>query len=151
MYGRIIRAGHQLNMPDVTTYQHAMELMNEPPKYLCDDEPTIVAETISQYLGPRLPGGPRALACAIEYNHVHLLVGPVHERLDRFIGRIKGNTSSVLRTHPNNWNRQRIWATGYWKVFLFDDDAVRIVQEYIHAHNIRRGMTASPYEWLRRI
>ncbi len=101
------------------------------------------------------PGKPEAIcskpacyAAAIEDNHVHLLFGPVGEDLGKFVGRLKGRTASVLRKLPANQERSRIWTAGYWKVFLFDDEAVAAVRGYIEDHNIRRGFSTSPYDWV---
>ncbi len=90
----------------------------------------------------------RAFACAVEPTHVHVLVGPVREDIARFVGRLKGTTSSALLKHPENWGRKRIWTSGYWKVFLFEMNALPPVQGYIEAHNTRAGRAASPYPWL---
>jgi len=87
-------------------------------------------------------------AAAIEPTHVHLLLGPLREEIGRFVGRLKGSSSSAARRHPANRDRRRIWASGYWKVFLFDDDAVRAVADYIAARNVRRGFPAARFAWV---
>jgi hypothetical protein len=166
VYGRLIRAGHRINLPDATTYDHARSLMKEEPKVLGAEERRIVAHILGSHIAPALAGvnaaqslAPRSLpesprevvrafACAIEPTHVHLLVGPVREDIGRFVGRLKGTTSSALLQHPNNWGRNRIWTNGYWKVFLFDMEPLMIVQPYIESHNTRAGRPASPYSWL---
>lgn len=170
VYGRLIRAGHQINLPDVTTYEHARSLMKEPAKVLSAEECRIVADVLGSHIAPALagvdvrgPGAPggamvtpakagancvRAFACAIEPTHVHLLVGPVREDIGRFVDRLKGTTSSALLQYPDNWRRKRIWTNGYWKVFLFDLDALPPVAGYIEDHNTRAGRLASPYTWL---
>lgn len=148
LYGRLVCSGHRLNVPDATTYEHALQRMTEPPKCLRDNESDLVAAVLSRHLAPALAGAPSAYACAIEPNHIHLLVGPVRERIDRFVGRLKGSSSAALRKHPNNWDRTRSWTAGYWKVFLFDRDAVCAVTKYIESHNLRRGIPARPYEWI---
>jgi transposase IS200 family protein len=101
---------------------------------------------------PGKPGAmwdkPACYAAAIEDNHVHLLFGPVGEGLGKFVGRLKGRTASELRKLPANQERRRIWTAGYWKVFLFNDDSLAAVQRYIEDHNTRRGLPASPYDWI---
>jgi len=173
LYGHLVASGSRLNVPDVATYRRAQELLKEPPKWMSVDEMDLVAKTISAQLAPGLPryvvvdaatveksalspGKPGAKlpvahACAIESNHVHLLLGPVSEDISKCAGRLKGTSSSALLKHPNHVGRERIWTTGFWKVFLFDIEGVVAVQEYIQAHNIRRGLPASPYEWLQPI
>lgn len=154
LYGRLKRAGHQINLPDVTTYEHARSLMKEPAKVLGPDEIAFVGDALGEWLRPvgrpaASPGKPGAMcvAAAVEPTHVHLLIGPVQENIGRFVGRLKGKSSSAARGHPENWDRRRIWGTGYWKVFLFDDEAVEAVAEYVIAHNRRRGLADVPFEW----
>jgi hypothetical protein len=91
---------------------------------------------------------PLAWACAVEPNHVHLLVSPLNEEVAKYAGRMKGRTSSEVRKQPRNQSRQRIWTADYWKVFLFDMEAVAVVKQYIEDHNVRRGLPAAPFPWL---
>lgn len=88
-----------------------------------------------------------AFACAIEPTHVHLLVGPVREPVGRFVGRLKGASSSKLGQALTS-NRTRIWTSGYWKVFIRDCAVLHSVARYIRAHNVRRGLPSDPYDWL---
>ncbi|MCC6680905.1 MAG: hypothetical protein IT445_08380 [Phycisphaeraceae bacterium] len=39
---------------------------------------------------------PVCYAAAIEHNHAHFLFGPIAENLDRFVGRLKGMSSSAV-------------------------------------------------------
>ncbi|MDY7109027.1 MAG: hypothetical protein SYC29_10370 [Planctomycetota bacterium] len=87
-------------------------------------------------------------AAAIEPTHVHLLLGPVREDIERFVGRLKGSSSRAARKHPANRDRRRTRAGGYWKVFLFDDDAVRAVADHLAARNVRRGLAAARFAWV---
>src|SRR5207253_6365078 len=119
--------------------------MTEPLKRLDPEEIAVVADELSRHVGAA--PGPPAWAAAVEANHVHLLVGPVEEDLERFVGRVKGRTSSAVGALPRNPDRKRVWTKGYWKVFLFDDIGLRAVKEYIDAHNVRRGLPADPYPW----
>jgi hypothetical protein len=155
MYGRLRAAGHQLNVPDSATHDRATELLKDPPKQLASDEFDVVANTFAKLLSPNVDaqGGllPAAHACAIEPTHVHLLVGPVRENIDRFVGRLKGTSSSALMKHPSNRGRSNNWTTGYWKVFVFDVTAMHAVARYIESHNERRGLPIAPYHWLQPI
>lgn len=158
LYGRLRAAGHRLNLPDAVTLEAARSRMKELPKVLSEEEQGIVGEVLGPQFAPRSASTPakagamcegvRAMACAVERTHVHLLTGPVRENVGRFVGRLKGTTSSALVKHPDNWGRSRIWTAGYWKVFLFDDDALPIVAAYIESHNAGRGFPASPFDWL---
>ncbi len=152
MYGRLRAGGHQLQIPDQVTHQRAIELSKESPKTLANDEVDIVASAFAKCLAPNVDAQGRSLpvahACAIEPTHVHLLVGAVREDIDRFAGRLKGTSCSAVLKHPDNWGRTSTWTTGYWKVFLFDVEAMHAVAGYIAAHNERRGLPAAPYECL---
>ena len=72
----------------------------------------------------------------------------MNEDIAKFAGRIKGRTSSAVGAMPKNAGRERVWTSGYWKVFLFDELGVTAVREYIEAHNVRRGLAAAPYPWI---
>ncbi len=145
LYGGVTECGGKLNLPDALTRQRVLAAMTEPPKRLDSDEVTVIAEVLSRHLGS---SGPPVWAAAIEPNHVHLLVGPVREDLARFVGRMKGRTSSEVGSLPKNSGRERVWTSGYWKVFLFDEVGVRAVKEYIDAHNVRRGSSPEPFPWI---
>jgi hypothetical protein len=145
-YGDVIARGGQLNRADLTTREYARERLTESPKILTRDERIAVATTLGTLLGGR--DQPKAYAAAIEENHVHVLLGPVEEKIHVTAGRLKGCTSRDVLKLPANSERTRTWTAKYWKVFLFDDTAFFAVKRYIEEHNIRRGLPASPYDWL---
>ena len=142
LYGKIQAAGNRLNLPDEWTREVARERMVESEKVLSADETTLLAPLIGR------TAGFRAHAAAIEPTHVHLLTGPLRENVARVAGRLKGSTSSALLKHSLNTGRRRIWTTGYWKVFLYDMDAVLCVKNYIEEHNERRGLPRAPWDWI---
>ncbi len=142
-YGHVLQRGQQLNPPDTTTQTRATSLMREPQKVLDEEELQLVTKTLDDYLAPGMPGETwRLHATAIERTHVHLLFGPLDDAIGEVVGRIKSRTSSALLKLPINQGRRRIWTTGYWKMFLFDDNAMAQVAEYINAHGGRRRSRA---------
>ena len=144
-YGHVLHRGQQLNPPDAATQTRATSLMREPQKVLNEEELRLVKQTLDDYLAPGMPGETwRIQATAIERTHVHLLFGPLNDPIGEVVGTIKSRTSSALLKLPINQDRRRIWTTGYWKVFLFDDHAMAQVGEYINAHGGRRGSRAEP-------
>lgn len=147
LYGRLKMAGHRINLPHDVSVTHAQVSAADPPKVLTPGERVIVAHELSHHVTPGKPGS-ICYAAAIEDNHVHLLLGPLSEDIGKYVGRLKGRTSSVMRKLPANADRKRIWTAGYWKVFLFDDEAVTAVARYIGQHNVRRGLPATPYDWV---
>lgn len=153
LYGRLIEAGHKLNIPHQPTLQRATALAKESPKILTAYEISVVAEKIGEivHLAPGMPGaicGLRIEAAAIEPTHVHLLLAPLAHDIEDAVGRLKSQTSSALLKLPDNWNRKRTWTAGYWKAFLFDPAIIPIVRLYIEAHNQRRGLLPMPYAWI---
>ncbi len=158
LYGHLIARGHQLNIPDKTTQSCASALMKEPPKWLNNEEVLITADVISKILGGIpvgrfTPGKPGAIctpyALAIESNHVHLLIGPLSEKLEPTLGRLKGVSSSLIGELPHNAGRSRTWTAGVWPVFLYDREALHAVYSYIIDHNLRAGRPAHPFPFTR--
>jgi len=145
-YGHLLECGGKLNRGDLASQQQARERMTEPAKVLSNEERLVVAETLGTLVGGAEQ--PRAYAAAIEETHVHLLLGPVAEDIGKAAGRFKGKTSSAVLQLPASRERQRTWTAKYWKVFLFDETAFAAVKQYIEAHNIRRGLPASPFSWI---
>jgi len=143
-YGHVLQHGQQLNSPDATTRTRATSSMHEPEKALNEDEIRLVKTTLEDYIAPGMPGETwRIHATAIERTHVHLLFGSLNDPIGEVVGRIKSRTSSALLKLPANQNRRRIWSTGYWKVFLFEDNAMTQVARYIDAHGGRRTSRAA--------
>ena len=64
------------------------------------------------------------------------------------MGRFKGKTSSAVLTLPGNQERERTWTAKYWKVFLFDVEALFAVKQYIDDHNVRRGPSPNSFPWI---
>ena len=148
-YGHVLQSGQQLNPPDAATQTRATSLMREPQKALTEEEIRLVTETLDDYLAPGMPGETwRIYASAIERTHVHLLFRPLNHPIGEVVGRIKSRTSSALLKLPVNQDRRRIWTTGYWKVFLFDGDAMAQVASYINAHGGRRAPRATSVSWV---
>ncbi len=139
-YGHVLQRGQQLNPPDIATQTRATSLMREPQKVLDEEEIRLVTETLNNYLAPGMPGETWHInATAIERTHVHLLFDSLNDPIGEVVGRIKSRTSSALLKLPANQDRRRIWTTGYWKVFLFDDNAMAQVARYVNTHGGRRG------------
>ena len=57
-------------------------------------------------------------------------------------------TSSAVLKRLGNENPNRVWTSGYWKVFLFDDAGVAAVKDYVEDHNLRRGLPARVVSWV---
>jgi REP element-mobilizing transposase RayT len=168
LYGQLTRDGHQLNMPDQTSIDISRTRLTEPPKLLSLPERTIIAtEFANHFRYPHLPPPnhhytvtsaatgqietymkPNCHAAAIESNHFHLLLSPLEEDLDRYIGRLKGKSSSTLKKLPDNHSRQHLWTAKFWRVFLYDPEATLAVRHYITTHNRRQNLPEDPYPFI---
>lgn len=157
-YGRLIRDGHRLNVPDKKTHMVARTLLKEPPKVLAPAEMEIVADVIGNIAGGiaipgRTAGKPAAMcgvhALAIEPTHVHLLIGPLREDLSDTVGRIKGISSSLIGGLPQNSKRSRTWTASFWRVFLYEPRSFGAVRDYVEAHNVRAAKPPAPWPFTR--
>jgi hypothetical protein len=167
LYGQLQKSGHRLNIPDKTTHDFARSRLIDTPKSLEPHERFLVAATLAEhfnYAGTNSltytvpanvqPGQgrgymkPQCLAAAIEETHIHLLLGPIQEDLDRYVGRLKGATSAALNKLPQNNNRTHNWTAKFWRVFLFDDRSLPQVRTYIRNHNLRRKISTDPFDWI---
>ena len=147
VYGMIVERGGKLQMPDSTTRAFARQRMNEPPMILSPEDVQTVADEFAELVSK--PGAPAVYAATIEPTHVHLLIGPVREDLHKFVGRLKGRSSSELLAKGRHPERNRVWTEGYWRVFLGDDFGLESVREYIQRHHVRAGRSSNPYSWCR--
>jgi len=162
VYGRLRGKGSRLNPPDKTTRQHAHRVARGKPVHLTPVQVGAIASTLGALRGSIAPGMPgakysdakpvanlRIHAAAIEPTHVHLLLAPLPTPIGRVVGRIKSTTArAALSVAPNAAVHRRTWTAGYWKTFLFDEDAVSAVKGYIESHNLRRGLPAAPWPWI---
>jgi REP element-mobilizing transposase RayT len=149
-YGNLIERGHHLNLPDATTKSHALQIAKEQEKVLSDRKIEVVADELGVLFetDPVLRGI-SVLAGAIERTHVHLLLGAMEADISQVVGKLKGRTSSRVLGLAENAGRGRTWTSGFWKVFLFDDEGTLEVKRYVQDHNLRRGLCAAPYPWIR--
>ena len=144
--GHVVAQGGTLNPPDTTTHARALENMNLPRVVLSTEEISIVAETIAQQLTPGMPGAKwRIHTAAIEHTHIHLLFGPLEDPIGNVVGRLKSRASAAIVRHSG---RTRTWTSGYWKGYIFDDEGMYAVIDYITQHNLRRNAPAHPYAWI---
>jgi len=155
-YGQLVREGHRINAGSEATRQAAIRQAKGQPKTLCETDIKLLAASIEEVArgGPAagVAGGAPAAAwtiyaAALHPQHVHLLLAANTEPVSRFVGRVKGKSSSRIG-HANGEAGQRVWTQGFWRVFLFDWEAVRAVRYYIICHNTRCGMPADPFGWI---
>ncbi len=86
-------------------------------------------------------------ACAIMPDHVHLVVGPGHIRVEHLVIQLKGDATQKLvelGIHPfggikdKNGRPPKCFARGEWKVYLDPDDILRAIR-YVEDNPIKEG------------
>jgi REP element-mobilizing transposase RayT len=89
----------------------------------------------------------RVVAASIESTHMHLQL--------TFTPRDIGNTAKWISDQCTKAIRRRagfeakVWAKGRWLQYIFDADHWDRLLAYIERHNMRRGLPAKPYPWIR--
>jgi REP element-mobilizing transposase RayT len=87
-------------------------------------------------------------ACAVLPDHVHLVVGPHSQPADVLAARFKMVATSRLKQeqlHPfghltkPNGSTPKCWQRGEWKVYLFDEEAVRRAITYVEENPLKEG------------
>jgi REP element-mobilizing transposase RayT len=150
IYGHPRARGDRPNPPDADTRRDVTAIAKESPKILSPGEIELIANVFATILRPPNPmPSTRCFAAAIEPNHVHLLLGPLPDaERQPIVGRLKGQSSSALRSLPTNVNRTRTWTAGYWHHDISDKTTLSAIRAYFVNHNIRRNLPADPYPWI---
>ena len=155
-YGRLIARGHQLNIADEITRLAATAIARGTARHLEPADTLLAADTIGQVIPGGLEvgmadGKPASrwtiYAAAIEREHLHLLLAANTEDVSKLVGRVKGKSSRTIN-HANGCTGKTLWTAGFWRVFLFDWDAVRAARNYIVNHNVRRNIPVDPFPWI---
>ena len=155
-YGRLIKRGHRLNIADDIMRLAAVNSARGTARHLTKRDILLAADTIADII----PGGPKVgmvggksasqwtiYAAAIECEHLHLLLAANTENVSTLIGRIKGKSSRAINA-ANHRTGETLWTAGFWRVFLFDWQAVRAARDYIVNHNVRRNIPNDPFPWI---
>ena len=92
-------------------------------------------------------------ACAILPDHVHLVVGRPHIKIEQLVIQLKGNATQALMAqgiHPlaqwteKNGRHPKCFARGQWKVFLDPEDIPRAIR-YVELNPEKEGKR--PQRW----
>lgn len=90
----------------------------------------------------------RVWACAILPEHVHLVVGPSRYAAHELIVRFKSRATGQLKEHGlhpfahlagDGEHPPKCWQRSGWKVYLFDEVAVRREIEYVERNPLKEG------------
>lgn len=90
----------------------------------------------------------RVYACAIMPDHAHLVVSQHRLPVEQIANLMKGAAAHRLSEtgqHPFGEERNRrgkrpsVWANGFWKVFIHDEEHLRAAVEYVKANPTKTG------------
>jgi len=79
-------------------------------------------------------------------DHIHLLVTPSQNILDRLIHDIKLSFGVTYRKSMNI-NSGRLWQRRYWDHIIRDQEDMNRHIDYIHFNPVRHGLVNSPFKW----
>lgn len=85
-------------------------------------------------------------ACAIMPDHVHLVVARHSYKVEQIVRRFKALATERLREEglcPEGTASP--WARSCWKVFLYDEEAIRRATKYVEMNPVRDGLP--PQKW----
>ena len=86
-------------------------------------------------------------AAAIEPTHIHLLMTFTSRNIDNVAKWIAQQTTKSV--HRETDFIGPIWCEGKWLTFVFDNEHWDNTQKYIERHNLRRGLPAQPWNWIK--
>jgi REP element-mobilizing transposase RayT len=133
---------HNLNPGDPVRERMAFERMTHPTVFL-DDEMSLA---VANALGDCVKKGLEIAACAIDSTHTHLVLPYSPRDIDITAKWIADQTTK--RVHRDCAHQGPLWAKGKWCGFIFDDAQWNATVGYVERHNLRRGLTARPFDWL---
>ncbi|HWB20919.1 MAG TPA: transposase [Phycisphaerales bacterium] len=135
---------HTLHESDPVRLRMAQERMKHPPVRLSG----AMIEVISEVLDEASRDSPWSIAAAsIEATHVHLLITNSSKDIHQTTKWIAQKTTKAI--HTRMLHKGPVWSKGQWTEYLFETVHWNNLVAYIERHNIRRGVGARPYRFLR--
>ena len=137
---------HMLHEGDPVRLRMAQERMQHPPVKLDAAMTAAVADAIGACVA-KSNGGLRIAAGAIDHTYFHLLLPYTGRDIDRTAAWIADQTAKAV--HRQTSHAGPVWGKGSWKVFVFTQEHWDAARGYIERHNLRNGLAARPYEWIK--
>ena len=135
-----IQYGRQAPQPGRRTVRRfrtaATPRLSRPPYYVTNATRPIIASgfaSVVERLKLTVP------ACSIMNDHVHLLVLRSKYRIEYLVNQFKGAATSALELTRTPWTRS------FWKVFIDDDEVLRVAALYVDANPAAAGL--KPQQW----
>ncbi len=126
--------------PDLQFKQKAGKLLRYPPVCFSGKQALAVAHGFAM---AKKEGEYSIFACAILPEHVHLVIGRHPDRtIGRIVSHLKARATRQLSLEAL-WEKNSVWANGYWKVFLDVDKDIRQAIQYTEENPVKEG---KPYQ-----
>jgi hypothetical protein len=78
---------------------------------------------------------------------MHLLLTATARDIERTAKWIGQMTTKAV--HAKTEFMRPVWCENKWLEFIFDQDHWENLRRYIERHNIRRGLPAKPWPWIK--
>ena len=135
---------HMLHAGDPVRLRMAEERMKHPPVRLTPQMIEVVAATIGQ-CARHSPW--RVAALAVQPTHLHLLLTYSPLDINRTCIWLAQQTTKAI--HQQTDHQGPVWCKGHWCTFLFERAHWNNSVAYIERNNLRYGLPARPYAFIR--
>ncbi len=136
---------------DLTLRQQAKSALKYPPVVFDGHQALAVARGFADQIQT---SGYKVFECSILPEHVHMVVGRHHYKIEQVVNLMKGNASQFLEKegrHPLAAQRQfdgtlpSAWERKCWKVYLSSHAEIRVAIEYVRQNPMKEGK--KPQHW----
>ncbi|PKL49301.1 MAG: hypothetical protein CVV39_03065 [Planctomycetes bacterium HGW-Planctomycetes-1] len=139
----VIKYGRQIPPPKKLIkefYAEATGILNRLPYFINDDARPVIAAgfaTVVQRLNIEVP------ACAIMNDHIHLLVLRSKYSIEYLVNQFKSAATKALNLKQSPWTR------GCWKVFIDNEETLKVAIRYINANPAKAGLAAQNWNFVK--
>ena len=97
-------------------------------------------------------------ACAIGYDHVHVVTARHSKPIEQVVGQLKGRATQAMRAHgchpllrfvtSLSVTPPTLWAERCWSVYINDVEQLRAAIEYVEQHPAKEGLSTQTYPFV---
>ena len=134
---------HQLHPGDPVRERMAREIMSHPATRFTRTMITAITDSIGQCAKE---SNWQLSAFTVEPTHAHLLITFSDRPFANTVKWIK--QCSTRAVHQQTNHAGPVWCVGSWRTIISDGPRWNNTMKYIQRHNERRGLPASPYDFV---
>ncbi len=99
-------------------------------------------------------------ACAIGFDHVHIVAARHTKRVEQIVGQLKGRSTQHMGAAgchpmqaalPSTRPLPTPWSEGCWSVFINDHEQLRCAIKYVERHPQKEGLPAQRWTFVRSV